>query len=65
VIVQHIPLIQRETPFQIQWLSDSGPRNRDSGTIPQATLPNWCDPSQPMWTPSATRSSSRISTAGT
>jgi hypothetical protein len=52
VIVQHIPLIQRQTPFKIQWLSDSGPGNRDAGDVPEATLPNWCDPSQPVWTPS-------------
>lgn len=53
VIVQHIPLIDRPTPFKIQWLSDSGLGNRDIAEMPEATLPNWCDPSQPVWTPSA------------
>jgi hypothetical protein len=52
VIVQHIPLIERTTPFKIQWLSDSGLGNRDSDNVPEGTLPNWCDPSQPMWRPS-------------
>lgn len=52
MIVQQIPLIDRSTPFKIQWLSDSGLGNRDSGEMPEATLPNWCDPSQPLWTTS-------------
>jgi hypothetical protein len=52
VIVQHIPLIDRKTPFKIEWLSDSGLGNRDSENVPTGTLPDWCDASQPMWTPS-------------
>ena len=41
-----------KTPFQITWLSESGLGNRNSDNVPQATLPNWCDPAQPIWTPS-------------
>jgi hypothetical protein len=51
VIVQHLPLIDRRSLFEISWLSESGAGNRDTGQIPEATLPDWCDPSQPLWTP--------------
>jgi hypothetical protein len=53
IIVQHLPLIQRSTPLRIEWLSASGRGNRDTGPmVPGGTLPNWCDPAQPIWTPS-------------
>ena len=48
IIVQHLPLIERETPFHIEWLSASGEGNRDSDpAISESTLPNWSDASQP------------------
>jgi hypothetical protein len=50
VIVQHLPLIQRLGPFQMQWLSESGRGNRDGGPG-GSQLPNWCDASQPAWSP--------------
>jgi hypothetical protein len=53
LIVQHLPLIVRSRPFAIDWLSQSGLGNRDaSPTVSPGNLPNWCDPSQPTWTPS-------------
>jgi hypothetical protein len=53
LIVQHLPLIARSRPFAIEWLSPSGLGNRDTGpAVPPGNLPNWCDPSQPAWTPS-------------
>jgi len=54
VIVQHIPLIEREHAFQVSWLSMSGTGNRNTGSeVEQENLPNWCDPQQPAWTPTA------------
>jgi hypothetical protein len=53
LIVQHLPLIARSRPFAIEWLSASGLGNRDTGpAVTPGNLPNWCDPSQPAWTPS-------------
>jgi hypothetical protein len=53
LIVQHLPLIARSRPFAVEWLSESGLGNRDTGpAVPPGNLPNWCDPSQPAWTPS-------------
>ncbi|WP_260706600.1 glycoside hydrolase family 2 TIM barrel-domain containing protein [Edaphobacter flagellatus] len=53
VIVQHIPLIDRENKFHLSWLSESGYGNRDAGSdMDQENLPNWCDSRQPIWTPS-------------
>jgi hypothetical protein len=52
VIVQHLPLVQRDRPFRITWPSESGRGNREAAAgLPQGTLPNWCDPSEPAWTP--------------
>jgi hypothetical protein len=53
LIVQHLPLIARSRPFAVDWLSDSGLGNRDTGpAVSPGNLPNWCDPSQPAWAPS-------------
>ena len=52
VIVQHIPLISASNPFRITWLSESGAGNRDVLAVTQQdSLPNWCDPEKPAWTP--------------
>jgi hypothetical protein len=54
VIVQHLPLIARSRPFRIDWLSPSGRGNRDTGpAVAGNTVPNWCDPAEPAWTPTA------------
>jgi hypothetical protein len=53
LIVQHLPLIARSRPFAVAWLSPSGLGNRDTGAaVTPGHLPNWCDPSQPVWAPS-------------
>jgi hypothetical protein len=50
LVVQHLPLIRREDPFRITWLSESGAGNRDTlNGQPQFGLPNWSDPSLPAW----------------
>jgi hypothetical protein len=48
VIVQGLPLMERHPEFRLQWLSDSGPGNRD---ITAGAFPNWCDPDRPAWRP--------------
>ncbi len=51
MIVQHLPLIERGHAFQVSWLSASGDGNRDIGSgVEESNLPNWCDPSLPIWT---------------
>ncbi len=51
MIVQHLPLIEWSHAFQVSWLSASGNGNRDIGSgVEESNLPNWCDPSQPIWT---------------
>jgi hypothetical protein len=53
LIVQHLPLVTRSRPFAIEWLSPSGRGNRDiSPRLSPGSLPNWCDASEPAWTPS-------------
>jgi hypothetical protein len=51
VIVQSLPVMQRSAPSRVEWLSESGEGNRDTG-FPPRELANWCDPSQPAWNPS-------------
>ena len=51
VIVQHLPLFEMRGRFTVSWPSQSGAGNRDTGA--PMMLPNWCDPAQPAWTPSA------------
>jgi hypothetical protein len=50
VIAQQMPLLERHGRFKIEWLSESGLGNRD---LAAGDTPNWCDPTQPAWVPSA------------
>ena len=48
MFVQQLPLLAGGPgePFQVSWLSQSGPGNRDvTGLNPRGELPNWCDAS--------------------
>lgn len=52
IIVQHIPLTEWDKAFRVLWLSESGEGNRNNGPhVEEENLPNWCDPSRPMWIP--------------
>jgi hypothetical protein len=52
VVIQHLPLLTKNKSFRIEWLSDSGLGNRDARDVRSVDLPNWCDSSQPAWSPS-------------
>ena len=50
-----MPLLpMRSRPFRVDWPSASGRGNRDTGPgVSGNTVPNWCDPAEPVWAPTA------------